>query len=180
MEGPWPTRVMETSTLPWEHSRTHPPILPIFPSIHQPPIHPSIHSPTHSSLQSSFHLPIHPINISMERPQHMPGMVLGARMQRSVRHDACPLHSVLSQPGDSHINWQLPRRWGCVCVCVCVCVSLSVLSNSVTPWTVVHQAPLSMGFFRQKYWNGLPVPSRGDLPNPGSNPALPHCCCCCC
>ena len=28
-----------------------------------------------------------------------------------------------------------------------------------TPWTVVHQAPLSMGFSRQEYWNGLPFPS---------------------
>ena len=60
-------------------------------------------------------------------------------------------------------------------VCVCVCVSHSVLSNSVIPWTIVHQAPLSMGFLRQKYWNGLPVLSRGYLPDPGSNPALPHC-----
>ena len=32
---------------------------------------------------------------------------------------------------------------------------------------VAHQAPLSMGFFRQEYWNGLPCPPPGDLPNPG-------------
>ena len=36
-----------------------------------------------------------------------------------------------------------------------------------TPWTVVHQAPLSMEFSRQEYWSGLPCPSPGDLPNPG-------------
>ena len=45
----------------------------------------------------------------------------------------------------------------------------------VTPWTIAHQAPLSMGFFRQEYWGGLPCPSPGDLPDleikPGS-PAL--------
>ena len=35
-----------------------------------------------------------------------------------------------------------------------------------TPWTVAHQAPLSMGFSRQKYWSGLPFPSPGDLPHP--------------
>ena len=35
-----------------------------------------------------------------------------------------------------------------------------------TPWSVVHQASLSMGFSRQKYWSGLPFPSPGDLPNP--------------
>ena len=33
-----------------------------------------------------------------------------------------------------------------------------------TLWTVAHQAPLSMGFFRQKYWSGLPFPSSGDHP----------------
>ena len=35
------------------------------------------------------------------------------------------------------------------------------------PWTVAHQAPPSMGFFRQEYWSGLPFPSPGDLPDPG-------------
>ena len=34
-----------------------------------------------------------------------------------------------------------------------------------TPWTVAHQAPLSMGFSRQEYWSGLPFPSPGDLPD---------------
>ena len=37
----------------------------------------------------------------------------------------------------------------------------------VTPWTVAHQAPLSMDFSRQEYWSGLPFPSPGDLPDPG-------------
>ena len=37
----------------------------------------------------------------------------------------------------------------------------------MTPRTATHQAPLSMGFSRQGYWNGLPFPSPGDLPNPG-------------
>ena len=36
-------------------------------------------------------------------------------------------------------------------------------------WTVAHQAPLSMGFFRQEYWSGLPFPSAGDLPNQGAS-----------
>ena len=47
--------------------------------------------------------------------------------------------------------------------------------NLCHPWTVVHQAPLSMGFPRQEYWSGLPFPPPGDLPNPGnesSSPAL--------
>ena len=39
-----------------------------------------------------------------------------------------------------------------------------------TPWTIAGQAPLSMGFFRQEYWSGLPFPSSGDLPAPGIEP----------
>ena len=44
---------------------------------------------------------------------------------------------------------------------------------SATPWTVVSQAPPSMGFPRQEYWSGLPFFSPGDLPNPGIEPASP-------
>ena len=52
--------------------------------------------------------------------------------------------------------------------------SCSVVSDSLpTPWTVAHQAPLSMGFLRQEYWSGLPFPSSGDLPNPGIEPISP-------
>ena len=39
-----------------------------------------------------------------------------------------------------------------------------------TPWTVAHQAPLSMGFCQQEYWSGLPLPPPGDLPVPGMEP----------
>ena len=39
-----------------------------------------------------------------------------------------------------------------------------------TPWTVALQVPLSMGFPRHEYWNGLTLPSPGDLPNPGIKP----------
>ena len=42
-----------------------------------------------------------------------------------------------------------------------------------TPWTVAIQASLSMGFSRQEYWSGLPLPSPGDLPNPGIKPGSP-------
>ena len=42
-----------------------------------------------------------------------------------------------------------------------------------TPWTVASQAPLSVGFSRHEYWNGLPFPSPGDLPNPGIEPGSP-------
>ena len=49
-----------------------------------------------------------------------------------------------------------------------MCVQLlSCVRLSVTLWTVAHQASLSMGFSRQEYWNGLPFPSPGNLPDPG-------------
>ena len=51
--------------------------------------------------------------------------------------------------------------------------SLSHVRLFATPWTVAHQAPLSMGFSRQEYWSGLPFPSPGDLPNPGIEPMSP-------
>ena len=61
--------------------------------------------------------------------------------------------------------WELPQKidqhkWAC-----------SVVSDSATPWTVAHQAPLSMGFLRQEYWSALPFPIPGDIPDPGSKPS---------
>ena len=52
-------------------------------------------------------------------------------------------------------------------MCVLGC---SVVSDSVTPWTVAHQTSLSMGFSRQEYWSELPFPTPGDLPNPEMEP----------
>ena len=43
----------------------------------------------------------------------------------------------------------------------------------MTPWTVAHQAPLTLEFSRQESWSGLPFPSPGDLPNPGIEPESP-------
>ena len=57
----------------------------------------------------------------------------------------------------------------CVSVCVCACV-LSCVRLFVTPWTLAHQAPLSMEFPRQEYGSGLPFPPPGHLPDPGIEP----------
>ena len=43
----------------------------------------------------------------------------------------------------------------------------------MTPWTLAHQAPLSVEFSRQEYQSGLPFPSAGDLPDPGIEPMSP-------
>ena len=71
-----------------------------------------------------------------------------------------------------------------ICVCVCVCVynihiyacMLSHFSHVwlfATPWTAACQAPLSMEFSRQEYWNGFPFPPPRDLPNSGIELASP-------
>ena len=51
--------------------------------------------------------------------------------------------------------------------------SFSRVRLFATPWTVAHQAPLSMGFSRQEYWSGLPFPSSGKLPDSGIEPRSP-------
>ena len=45
------------------------------------------------------------------------------------------------------------------------CLVRSDMGSCLTPWTVAHQVPLSMEFSRQEYWNELPFPSPGDLPD---------------
>ena len=47
---------------------------------------------------------------------------------------------------------------------------LSCVLLLATLWTVAHQTPLSMGFPRQKHWNGLPFSSPGTLPDPEVEP----------
>ena len=54
-------------------------------------------------------------------------------------------------------------------VSVCVC-ALNCVPFFATPWTVALQAPLPMEFLRQEYWSGLPLPSAGGLPHPGTEP----------
>ena len=56
-------------------------------------------------------------------------------------------------------------RWRCMCVCVC-----SVTLLFAATWSVAHHAPLSMGFFWQKYWSRVPFLIPGDLPDPGIKP----------
>ena len=51
-----------------------------------------------------------------------------------------------------------------------LCSHSTVLDSFATLWTVVHQAPPSMGFPRQEYWSGLLFPPPGNLPDPGMEP----------
>ena len=72
--------------------------------------------------------------------------------------------------------WPPPNSFCCVSWSLpCVCYLLSHVQLFATLWTVAHQAPLSMEFFKQEHWSGLPFPSSGDLPDPGiklRSPAL--------
>ena len=63
-------------------------------------------------------------------------------------------------------------------VCCVPDPALRVLSRVrffVIPWTVAHQAAMSVGFPRQGYWRGLPRPTPGDYPSPGIEPACVSC-----
>ena len=69
-------------------------------------------------------------------------------------HPSFPTHSFHSTRAN------VPSRFSCVRL-------------FETPWTVAHQAPLSMGFSREEYPSGLPFPPPGDLPDPGIKPTSP-------
>ena len=82
------------------------------------------------------------------------------------------LQGIFSTQRSTHVSclagrfstWQVePHLWMCVCV-------LSCIQLSVTPSTAACLHTLSMGFFRQEYWSGLPFPTSGDLHNPGIEP----------
>ena len=75
-----------------------------------------------------------------------------------------------------YLNWGLwPFQWiiQSLGLSTYLCLSLSRVWLFAIPWTVACQAPLSMGFSSQDYWNGLPFRSSGDPPNPGIEPGSP-------
>ena len=145
----------------------------------KPSGHPSDHSPTQSF--NTHAASGHPTGIDSTQPlaSRPPGEV----KVKVLVAQPCP---TLCDPRTSS-SVQAPLSiefFVCVCMCACMCVHLyvcfshSVMSDSVTPRTVTHQAPLSKEFSRQEYWSGLPFPSPRDLPNPGLNLrllCLPHC-----
>ena len=83
-------------------------------------------------------------------------------------------HSVLKNVKISKLQRQMKLDHPCKLFTLTYAYSVAQLcSDSCDPWTVAHQAPLSVGFFRQEYWSGLPFPPSGDLPNLGIEPASP-------
>ena len=79
-----------------------------------------------------------------------------------------PLHlNHNAGPATQHPNFSLRPCIPRVRVCLCVLSCFTHVGLFGTLWTVVCQAPLSMGFSRQEYWSGVPCPPPGDLPNSG-------------
>ena len=77
---------------------------------------------------------------------------------------------------ESALNVCVPSRfirWSTIPKQKWKCQMLSRVRFFATPWTVAHQAPLPMGFSRQEYWSGLPLPSPEDLLDPGMEPTSP-------
>ena len=60
-----------------------------------------------------------------------------------------------------------------ICYCCCCCLVAKSCPTLCDLLELAYQAPLSMGFPRQENWNGLPFPSRGELPEPGIKPMPP-------
>ena len=68
-----------------------------------------------------------------------------------------PLHVSSAHPGSQTVLFSQKTSP------VCMRSPFSCVRLFVTPWTIAHQAPLSMGISRQEYWSGLPCPAPGDL-----------------
>ena len=81
----------------------------------------------------------------------------GRRARSSIGGHLVPQTRVLSGPGTEGSGGLVAKSY----------------PTLATPWTTALQAPLSMGFSRQEYWTGLPFPSPGDLPHPGTEPGSP-------
>ena len=119
-------------------------------------------------MESIFSIGCRPACLSTSHAFHCP----------CLRHLLTPARSSLL-PGPCGLCWNPSYRspcqgegsgmpWNATCLCV---QPLSHIWLFATLRTIARQAPLSMGFSRQEYWNGLPCPSSGNFPNPGIKPA---------
>ena len=109
-------------------------------------------------------------------------MVLEAGGEDQVLFLACgwclflvPAHRVSDLSLSSSCNKATNTQSCCIrtpslCPCVCVLSRFSHVRLFGTLQTIACLAPLPMGFSRQDYWNGLPCPPPGDLPDPGIKP----------
>ena len=94
---------------------------------------------------------------------------------RPQRNQPCQCHDLgrLAHGIAEHYFLLVKPPCGILHLMACVHVVASVLSDSATLWTILHQAPLSMGVSRQEYWSALPFSPPGNLPGPGTEPMSP-------
>ena len=86
-----------------------------------------------------------------------------------------PTPVLLPEKSHGHRSLEGCSPWGCKELGTTERLNLlTCVRLFATPWTVAHQAPLSMKFSRQEYWNGLPFPFPGIFPTQGSNSGLLH------
>jgi len=119
------------------------------------------------------YLNIHIIKVSMDRWIKMMQYIYGreyywARKQDAVMTFAATemdLEMILRSDAIHRKKDKHPMMW---LICCAVLSCFSHIPLFATPWTVAHQAPLSMGFSRQEYWSVLPFPPPGDLPDSGT------------
>ena len=128
----------------------------------------------HAELLSTRPLPIHSSQqhgVASSCPWKTPQMVL----LQSASGETLPCEQ-LSSARPRVDFWQIPKGEfpaSSPGVCVCILSRFSRVRLFGPPWTVGHQAPLSMEFSRQEYWSGLLCPSPGHHPHPAIKPTSP-------
>ena len=95
------------------------------------------------------------------------------KKEEPVAAGTCSRKKLMLTSFQVHMQWLHVGHLYPVLVDIFCCCLVAKSSDSATPCTVVYQGLLSMDFSRQEYWNGLPLPSPGDLPNPRNEPAYP-------
>ena len=103
-----------------------------------------------------FHFPV--LSVGQPEVRAGEGQLKRSRLSGPWRHSKPFLTSLDSLGCSLHSSYLLSP--------VCVC-TLSHVRLLATPWIVARRSPLSMEFFRQECWSGLPFPSPGDLSDPG-------------
>ena len=143
----------------------------LLPNGHQAP--PSMGFSRQESWSGLQYLNIHIIKVSMDRWIKTMQYIYGREYYWARKQDAVMTFAATEMDSEMILRSDAihsekdkhPIMWLMRCA-VLSCFSRVPLF--ATPWTVVHQAPLSMGLSRQEYWSGLPFPPPGDLPDSGT------------
>ena len=100
---------------------------------------------------------------------HIVTIVMSQKLETRKWYTVLFMENMIS----SYLRVMASRKRGVTMRChsTCILSHFRPVQLFVTTWTVGCQTSLSMGFSRQEYWNGLPCPPPGDLPDPGIEPA---------